>query len=178
MNMPRTLRDRRAFTLIELLAVIAIIGLLSAMIFPVIGNAREKAHQTYCINNLRQLGQAVNAYASDFGNHLPLAEPLPSAPVDPGNPKPRIRDLLSRYVGGSADVFRCPRDQTRFNIEGASYEWTFMFNGQHLDKLKFMGFIDIPQSKAPIMWDYDNVHQNQSGGAKNVLYADGHVETP
>jgi prepilin-type processing-associated H-X9-DG protein len=120
----------------------------------------------------------VNAYASDFGNRLPLAEPMPSSPVDPANPKPRIRDLLWRYTGGSGGVFKCPRDLARYDLEGASYEWGYAFNGQHLDKLKFMAFIDIPQSKAPIMYDYDNVHQNQKGAAKNVLFADGHVETP
>lgn len=58
---------RRGFTLIELLVVIAIIAILAAILFPVFAKAREKARQTSCLNNLRQISAAVNMYVQDNG---------------------------------------------------------------------------------------------------------------
>jgi prepilin-type N-terminal cleavage/methylation domain-containing protein len=63
---------RRAFTLIELLTVIAIIAILAGILFPVFAKAREKAEQTQCINNVKQLGTAVNMYATDYDSKLPV----------------------------------------------------------------------------------------------------------
>ncbi len=57
---------RRGFTLIELLVVIAIIAILAAILFPVFARAREKARQTNCLNNLKQLGLGMLMYAQDY----------------------------------------------------------------------------------------------------------------
>ena len=58
--------SRRGFTLIELLVVIAIIAILAAILFPVFARARAKAQQTTCLSNMKQLGLALNMYASDY----------------------------------------------------------------------------------------------------------------
>ena len=57
---------RRGFTLIELLVVIAIIAILAAILFPVFARAREKARQSSCLSNLKQIGTASMMYAQDY----------------------------------------------------------------------------------------------------------------
>jgi prepilin-type N-terminal cleavage/methylation domain-containing protein/prepilin-type processing-associated H-X9-DG protein len=62
--------SRAAFTLIELLVVIAIIAILAAILFPVFAAARDKARQTACLNNLKQLGLGIQQYAQDWDEHM------------------------------------------------------------------------------------------------------------
>ena len=70
-----TMMERRTFTLIELLIVIAIIALLAAMLLPALNKAKDKAAETKCISNLKQITQGVIAYTMDFHDQMPLARP-------------------------------------------------------------------------------------------------------
>lgn len=62
---------RAAFTLTELLTVIAIIGVLAAILIPVIGKVRQSARQSSCASNLRQIGTAILAFTGEHKNWLP-----------------------------------------------------------------------------------------------------------
>jgi prepilin-type N-terminal cleavage/methylation domain-containing protein len=69
-----------AFTLIEMLVVIAIIGMLAALLLPALTSAREKARRTSCLNNLSQFSKGLESYCSDFGGYFPC---YPGWGVDP-----------------------------------------------------------------------------------------------
>jgi prepilin-type N-terminal cleavage/methylation domain-containing protein/prepilin-type processing-associated H-X9-DG protein len=64
---------RKGFTLIELLVVIAIIAILAAILFPVFAKAREKARQSSCLSNIKQINLAILSYAQDYDEVLPQA---------------------------------------------------------------------------------------------------------
>ncbi|BCW94672.1 MAG: prepilin-type N-terminal cleavage/methylation domain-containing protein [Fimbriimonadales bacterium] len=87
--------SRRAFTLMELLVVVAIIALLVALITPVVFHVLERSRQSACISNLRQIGIAIKSYQEDYGGVYPenLARTQP-------------------YVK-SAELYLCPSDPTR-----------------------------------------------------------------
>lgn len=74
----RIVQTRRAFSLIELLFVIAIISLLAALLFPVFSKARENARSTLCLSNMKQMGTALHLYVQDYGETYPMNR-LPDA---------------------------------------------------------------------------------------------------
>jgi len=65
------MQRRIGFTLIELLVVIAIIAILAAILFPVFARAREKARQTNCLSNVKQIMLGVLQYAQDYDERMP-----------------------------------------------------------------------------------------------------------
>lgn len=193
-------RRQRAFTLLELLMVIAIIGILAALLLPVFGRATKHARNITCVSQLRQLGTATRLYAEDNGGRLPAAELLPSAPSAP--PLPRICDVLGPYVGKAAGtntnalVFKCPADNDWFfEVEGSSYQWNTALNGKRIDLEAYLGsFSAATSSNGVIIWttnatlvqnavsvpllaDYDEFHPRPPKSGKNLVHMDGHVTT-
>lgn len=112
-----SLRMRNGFTLIELLVVIAIIAILAAILFPVFSRAREKARQTKCLSNQRQIAMGVLMYAQDNKEKMPLASTVwedcgvqgkmlkcPSSPSSVSNGYGYNLDLSGRLMGGFSDL--------------------------------------------------------------------------
>jgi prepilin-type N-terminal cleavage/methylation domain-containing protein/prepilin-type processing-associated H-X9-DG protein len=97
--------SKRGFTLIELLVVIAIIAILAAILFPVFASAREKARQTTCASNLKQLGLAFTQYEQDYDEMVPCGNQISSGNV------PGWAEQVYPYVQSVA-VYACPDDTT------------------------------------------------------------------
>lgn len=74
--------SRRGFTLIELLVVIAIIAILAAILFPVFAKAREKARQSTCLSNCKQISLAILQYAQDHDERFPMLYSQPANTAD------------------------------------------------------------------------------------------------
>lgn len=102
-------RDRRsAFTLIELLVVIAIIAILAAILFPVFAQAREKARQSACLSNMKQIMLGLHMYTQDYDETFP-PERMPNV-TNPGGPAGCTwRYALNSYIK-NLQVWYCPDD--------------------------------------------------------------------
>lgn len=84
-------QKKGGFTLIEMLVVVAVLGILAALLFPAIGSARGRAQTSGCASNLRQIGVAANAYAMDNGGRLPPYS------IDPDYAKTVLNGNVAQY---------------------------------------------------------------------------------
>jgi prepilin-type N-terminal cleavage/methylation domain-containing protein len=102
---------KNAFTLIELLVVIAIISILAAILFPVFSQAREKARQTECLSNEKQIGLAVQQYVTDYDERMFYRAGWAYSRSGDITQINQIRwwNLLMPYVNNN-NVWACPSD--------------------------------------------------------------------
>ena len=104
--MKRTV-TRRGFTLIELLVVIAIIAILAAILFPVFAKAREKARQSACINNQKQISKAMLLYLGDNDETFP-GYTLVIGPYTGWLWETGLKPYIHLDANNQANVYWCP----------------------------------------------------------------------
>jgi prepilin-type N-terminal cleavage/methylation domain-containing protein/prepilin-type processing-associated H-X9-DG protein len=188
---------RIGFTLIELLVVIAIIAILAAILFPVFAKAREKARQTSCLSNLKQLVLGVLQYAQDYDEVFPGPGYWQTYAGDDNGPlgRPWMPKILP-YVK-NVQVYICPSLKavnTAYTPIPTSYCWPeFMsghFAGGLIMPIRGQGAPSLGQIEEPsrmfVMSDgpaYDSDYgiidyapymKHNDGG--NIAYADGHAK--
>ena len=121
-SLPRVSRSS-GFTLIELLVVIAIIALLAAILFPVFARTREKARQSVCSSNEKQLGLSMLQYTQDYDNALPVVAGSTVA-VNTNNTG-GWAGMIYPYVR-SAPLYTCPDDTTK--LTGGNMALSYAYN--------------------------------------------------
>lgn len=194
-------RRQAAFTLVELLTVLAIISVLAAILLPVLSSARGKAREIVCNSNLRQIGLAFRMYTQDYDE----AYPWGVDPTDRYTPQiwstypsfqaqipfmPMIHEALQPYVK-SRDVFSCQSDSgydvedftgesldarpSSFKRFGTSYNYrteiTFLHSTE--GSIKFPSQVNVLMDAAGA-WHGGRVFNTMR---YNVLFADGHTKT-
>jgi prepilin-type N-terminal cleavage/methylation domain-containing protein/prepilin-type processing-associated H-X9-DG protein len=118
-------RTRTGFTLIELLVVIAIIAILAAILFPVFAKAREKARQTSCLSNTRQLATAILSYAQDCDETM-----SPRAGRYANGGYIHWIGLHQPYIKNT-QIAICPSHQTGWQIDSWSQSGSYGLNAYY-----------------------------------------------
>jgi prepilin-type N-terminal cleavage/methylation domain-containing protein len=174
MQRQQTGKIRKAFTLIEMLVVLLIIGLLAAILFPVVNGAKERAYQSSCATNLQQIYLAVELYHRDVEGYPPSLGALLSdtdtlasyTSATAGDPI--LNTSGKGYFKGSVDSLICPDDDTEAIPSSA---------GGNLSRSSY-GDLSTDISKGPkndfgrYVWNFmgyraqkDTVAPSDSGGA-------------
>jgi prepilin-type N-terminal cleavage/methylation domain-containing protein/prepilin-type processing-associated H-X9-DG protein len=200
-------RSRRVgFTLIELLVVIAIIAILAAILFPVFAKARDRARQSLCQSNLKQMGLAVLQYCDDNDERMPYQlydDQYYDVAFTGGAKTPSWLMALWPYLKNKNGVTGCPtNDKRRYGGEtmyNTSYFFIRYCTSRTLAEFKsasgvvmmwerdeFAPFIGTypnpnvrPPKTSPISWDLGPQPWKFScvhSGGSDYLFADSHVK--
>ncbi|MGV3617826.1 MAG: type II secretion system protein [Fimbriimonas sp.] len=150
------MRRRRAFTLIEILICIAIIGVLAALLFPVVAQARERGQRASCVSNLKQMGTALGLYQGDHDGNLPIRNLGLSrtADMDPSEGNP-----LHRYNARDG-VLQCPRtwfERSPGDLPITDYITRFAFDMSEWNHAKASWFRLEPVPTSALAWDHNHL---------------------
>ena len=133
---------RRGFTLIELLVVIAIIAILAAILFPVFARAREKARQTSCLSNVKEIVLGTLMYVQDYDERLPRLYYR-----DPDRVMTSITMMIEPYLK-NVQIWNCPSAaRTTTGVAGLSLN-----SYSYQQMLDFVKLATIQRSAEMVMW--------------------------
>jgi prepilin-type processing-associated H-X9-DG protein/prepilin-type N-terminal cleavage/methylation domain-containing protein len=171
-------RRRLAFTLVELLVVMAIIALLIGLGLPAYQRAIAAAQSTKCASNLRAIGVAVTQAATDNNNEYPAIQEAGGPVYPPSAGAKDLYDTLSPY-GLTSNDLKCPTDAattpSSFSQYGSSYEWDPAFDDEvtvtPIIYITSTFQIPINNARVHLCYDVNAIHN----GRANTLFGDGHV---
>lgn len=158
---------RGAFTVMEMIIVIAVIAVLAAAAYPVTQGFVRKANNVKCLGKLREIGAGLELYLADHADRFPAIELAGSSPGD----ELTLESVLAEYVAGP-EVFHCPADREEFRKTGSSYLWNSTQSGRHKLRTSFFGMEGRPDL-VPLVTDKEAYHGEPHG--VNMLYADYHL---
>jgi len=177
---------RRVFTLIELLVVIAIIAILAAMLLPALGSAKEKAHQISCMNQLKQIGTALEMYCNDYDGFAPTTPSSAgkdrrcvstwSVPIGFGLLVPSYLPAIKAASSDAAitgvanqrsKLFHCAKNRDCFLKDYSFSDYNYLGRDRKLTN---------PSTVAVGMDFIGNFNKCYHVNQCNVLYGDGHSE--
>lgn len=160
-------RSYAAFTLIELLVVIAIIAILAAILFPVFAQAREKARQTACLSNMKQIGLGLTMYATDQDETMPGAF-LRIPPINGGGvDRIPLECQLNPYIKNTG-IWSCPSASKTNEGKGDLWDGSFSDNNTIRRNYTYVGAITTKEKNGTD----DNTGMTQYARKPDGSYSD------
>ena len=182
-----TAHRRNAFTLIELLTVIAIIGILAGILIPVVGRVRESAKNSACLSNLRQIGTAFHLHATDRGGTFPPSQRANSDIYPAGSiwtieihPYLEGRDIApnggiptpQEWLAGTSAAIVCPSHLNTDAYESAPWMTGYAMNYRLYSP-------DVPLSNTDngvaTTWNLGSIEMSSVPASRKILVADHHA---
>ena len=178
---------RRGLTLVEMLVVVAILAILLGILLPALTEARSQADRNGCMNNLYQIGAALDRFSEAHEGRLPVARSLAPPILDRSDNPPLMMKLIGQFRAGvGANIFHCPGDKMfLYPVCGISYFYNSAVSGRSVASLAD-GISRWPsRSEVPLIWDADhNVYPSIQGTIevprfhefRVSLFGDWHVD--
>lgn len=157
-NLVEKVQNKEAFTLIEMIVVMAIILMLALLICPATIKVIKKGEQIQCTSNLKQLGYALTMYLQNYGTYPQSVRYAPSG--EEGS----LVDALTGYINNQHEIFVCPSTEESFKLNELSYVYHEGIERNATNDWLLV-CAKLPESQNPHI-----------GDRANILWVDSHIE--